>query len=344
MSLREFFELHREELLRACNSELNGETEIERRARELYALLDGPLQVGPSDRQTGPDSLLGDGPGIRQVRSRVEQLARRSRTPVLFLGEVGTGKRRSARLLHASTYPDGELFELQNDEQLPLLERKLSELRVPSSALAVGGLSLYVNELGDTSRGVQAALAKLLREHGLQCRLMASSLRPLAQASREGFLRSDLVFDLSATIVLPSLRERQDDIPYLLQHFASRPGPPLVFSDAALLILKNHAWPGNLIELSRLVERLQGLEGLSAIEPENLAELRDRRSGAVLKLTPSGIDLAELERELLVQALELTDNNRTRAARLLGLTRDQIRYRLSKFELESGTPSQRAAE
>jgi len=341
MSLREFFAQHREELLRACKSEQNVESEIEQRARELCELLDDPVGSGAADLRSGEETLFGDDPSIRHVRTSIERLARRSRSPVLFLGKVGTGKRRSARLLHACTYPDGELFELHNDEQLPLLERKLSALRVPSSARAIGGLSVYVHDLGDTSRAVQAAIARLLRERGLPCRLMASSQCPLTQAYRDGFLRSDLIFDFSSTIELPSLRERLADLPGLVKHLASRTRSPLVFSEAALATLMGHAWPGNLVELSRVVERLQRLEGVDAIEPEHLTELAQRPSGAVLKLTPSGIDLADLERQLLVQALALTDNHRTQAARLLGLTRDQIRYRLNKLELPL---EERAAE
>jgi len=345
MSLREFFALHRQELLLACNSESNAETEIAQRARELCELLDEPPDTDRrSSRHSDGTALAGHDPGIKRVRASIERLVRRSRTPVLFLGEVGTGKRRAARLLHASTYPDGELFELINDQQLPLLERRLAVLRVPSSALAIGGLSVYVHELGDTSRAVQAALAKLLREHGINCRLMASSQEPLAHACREGFLRSDLAIAFSATVELPSLRERLAALPELIQELSSPARPPLIFSEAALHVLKDHAWPGNLIELSRLVERLQWLDRVGSIEPEHLTELGHRRSGAVLKLTPRGIDLADLERQLLLQALQLTDNNRTRAARLLGLTRDQIRYRLTKFGLELGPEEDRAAE
>jgi len=111
---------------------------------------------------------------------------------------------------------------------------------------------------------------------------------------------------------------------------------PLVFSDGAIEVLESHLWPGNLIELSQLIERLQHAHLLEAVQSEHLTELRQNRSGMVVKLPSKGIDLADLERDLLLQALALTDNNRSRAARLLGLTRDQIRYRLSKLDLASG--------
>jgi len=337
MSLREFFSLHRDELLEACRSTPNGQTSIERLARELCEMLENPTFPVEPERASDGQQLLGNDPAIKRARASIEQLARRSRVPVLFLGEVGTGKRHSAQLLHSSTYPDGELFELGNEAQLPLLERKIAALRVPSTALAIGGVSVFVHELGETSKPVQAVVSKLLREHSLRLRLIVASRLPLTHACREGFLRSDLVFGFSSTIELPNLRDRLDDLPLLLAHFASRTtsktGSALVFSDGALEALRAHAWPGNLTELSQLVERLQGLDDPGRIQPQHLAALGHRRSGLVVNLPPNGIDMADLERALLIQALALTDNNRSRAARLLGLTRDQIRYRMSKLEL-----------
>jgi len=340
MSLRDFFSLHREELLRACKTELDGKTNIEQLARELSELLDQATSEDQPESAPNALALLGEDAAIKRVRAALEQLTHRSRIPVLFLGEVGTGKRHAARLLHESTYPDGEFFELKNDGQLPLLERRLAALRVPSSRQAIGGLSVFVNELSEASRATQAVLARLLAEHGLRFRLLASSRLPLAHACREGLLRSDLAFGFSTVVELPNLRDRVTDLPLLLAHFDAHgergSRAPLVFSEAALLALASHPWPGNLLELSQLVERLQRLGEPGPIEPLHLTELGHRRSGMVVNLPPNGIDLANLERELLLQALTLADNNRTRAARLLGLTRDQIRYRMGKLEMASG--------
>jgi two-component system response regulator AtoC len=340
MSLRDFFHQHREELLQACNVERTSDASVDRLARDLCELLDEPVSATSAKSSSEAQGLLGDAPSVRRVRAEIDQLSRRSRMPVLFFGEVGTGKRHSARLLHARTYPDGEFFELNNNAQLALLEQKLAALRVPSSASAIGGMSVYVSELSDASKAVQASLAKLLREQRLRLRLIASSRLPLLHACREGTLRSDLVFGFSTTVELPNLRDRLEDLPVLTSHFATNSsngrGAPLVFSEAALEVLASHVWPGNLIELSQLIERLQRVPGIGTIQPEHLTELRPSRSGMVINLPPKGIDLAHLERDLLLQALALTDNNRSRAARLLGLTRDQIRYRLSKLDLASG--------
>ena len=341
MSLRDFFYQHREELLRACQTDPAGDRSVERLARELSDLLDEHVASNVAENGAVAARLVGEDPSVRRVRADIDQLVRRSRTPVLFLGEVGTGKRHCAQLLHALTYPDGEFFELNNNEQqLVQLERKLASLRVPSSALAIGGVSLYIPELGDASKTVQAWLARLLREQTLRLRLIASSRLPLTHACREGALRSDLVFGFSTTVEVPTLRDRLGDLSLLVDHFAKKAASgraePLVFSEAAMDVLAGHVWPGNLTELSQLIERLARAKAGRVIRPEDLTELRQRRSGMVVNLPPDGIDLAHLERELLLQALALTDNNRSRAARLLGLTRDQIRYRLSKFDSASG--------
>lgn len=340
MSLRDFFQEHRQELLRACRQDPTGDRSVERLARELCDLLDEQVSSNDVESKTGaPRRLVGEDPAIGNARASITRLARRSRLPVLFLGEVGTGKRHCAQLLHAATYPDGEFLELNHNEPLLLLERKLATLRVPSSSAAMGGISLYIHELTDSSTTVQALVAKLLRDHTLRLRLIASSRIPLTHACREGALRSDLAFGFANVVELPALRDRLGDLPALIEHFARSGaggrGTPLVFSDSAMEALAGHVWPGNLTELSQFIERLQNGNPGRVIQPEDLTELSQRRSGMVVKIPPNGIDLARLERDLLLQALALADNNRSRAARLLGLTRDQIRYRLSKLDLAS---------
>jgi DNA-binding NtrC family response regulator len=105
------------------------------------------------------------------------------------------------------------------------------------------------------------------------------------------------------------------------------------FGQSALERMRDYAWPGNLTELSNLIERLPQNHGATPIEADDLPELDDRPSGVNFHLPASGIDFAELERELLTQALVMAGNNQTRAASLLGLSRDQLRYRLAKFDI-----------
>lgn len=311
--------------------------------RDSEAPQSGDRSVRSVESPLNPVScvLLGDTPSMTRIRTCVDQLSRRSRAPVMVLGEFGTGKRHCARALHAATYPEGEFFELEDAEHFPELESRLASLRARSSAQAAAGLTVYVHELAQAPASVQLRLSKLLQEQSLQFRVVASSSRGLPQACKEGLLRSELVFRFPSELELPPLRDRASDIAELVRHFsvlaAERSGTPATeFSPGALERLKEHQWPGNLTELSTFVERMTQEVGAGLVDVADIPDLGDRPSGIVFNLPPTGIDFAELERELLMQALAMARNNQTRAASLLGLTRDQIRYRLSKFEIMTG--------
>jgi len=168
--------------------------------------------------------------------------------------------------------------------------------------------------------------------------VIASSSRDLAQASREGSLRPDLVFRFPTTLELPPLRDRKSDLPLFTREFAAqlakREGTaPLVFEQSAFERMAEHDWPGNLTELFNFVERTYEQFGPVSIGRDDIPDLGERQSGLVFNLPSTGIDFAQLERELLAQALRIADGNQTRAASLLRLTRDQLRYRLAKFEI-----------
>jgi DNA-binding NtrC family response regulator len=277
-----------------------------------------------------------------RTRIAIDQLSRRSRAPVLLVGEFGTGKRHCARALHAATFPEGEFFELHDAKQLGELERRMAGLRKLASSQSAVGLTVYVHELADLPAPIQVHLSKLLSEQGLHFRLIASSSRPLAQAAREGLVRSELAFRFPNQLLLPPLRERTADIPELARHFselsASRRGSlPTRFGESALERLQEHDWAGNLAELETLVERLSQSFGPVLLEAPDLPALDERPSGVDFHLPATGIDFAQLERELITQALALAGNNQTRAASLLGLTRDQLRYRLAKFEIPAAS-------
>jgi DNA-binding NtrC family response regulator len=346
MLLHELMSLHRAEILAACEAELKGSNRPGSLADYISQHFDAIVKVLEQDSRAAselpvesaltPQELLGA--GAARVRLGIDQLSRRSRAPVMFLGEFGTGKRHSARALHEATYPDGEFFELHSASRLDELDRRINALRTCTSAESTAGLSVYVHELTEAPAVVQLALSQLLPEQGLRFRVIASSSRSLAQAVREGLLRSDLVFRFPTTLELPALRERKEDIPLLARYFAGvvakRQGAAsMVFEPSALERMAEHDWPGNLTELLSLVERLWQDFGPSRIGREEIPELGERQSGAVFHLPRTGIDFAQLERELLTQALAIADSNQTRAASLLGLTRDQLRYRLAKFDI-----------
>jgi len=348
MLLHELMVVHRDEIIAACEMELQASERTGSLARYVMQHFDSIVKVLALDSRSGParqgDSappaheLLGESSAISRVRLGIDQLSRRSRAAVMFIGEFGTGKRYAARALHASTYPDGEFFELASASHLDELERRVNALRTCTSAESTAGLTIYVHELTEAPAAIQLRLSLLLPEQALRFRVIASSSRDLVQAVREGALRSDLTFRLPNTLELPPLRERKSDIPMLTRHFAGlvakRQGTaPTIFEDSAFERMAEHGWPGNLTELLNFVELLWQEFGPVRIGRDQLPELGERQSGAVFHLPRTGIDFAHLERDLLTQALAMAGSNQTRAASLLGLTRDQLRYRLAKFEI-----------
>ena len=350
MLLHELMILHRNEIIAACEAELQASNWTGSFANDVLQHFDaivtvlerysGAASELPNDGDLSRHGVLGADPAIVRVRFGIDQLSRRSRTPVLFIGEFGTGKRHSARALHAATYPEGEFFELVSASNLDELERHITALRSCTSPESTGGLTIYVPELTEAPTAIQRRLSQLLPEQGLSFRVIASSSRDLANAARQGSLRQDLMFRFPTTLELPPLRDRKSDIPLFTQEFAAlvakREGTaPIVFEQSALDRMAEHGWPGNLTELCNFVEHMYQAFGPVSIGGEEIPELGGHQSGAVFHLPQTGIDFAQLERDLLVQALTIADGNQTRAASLLRLTRDQLRYRLAKFDISS---------
>jgi len=275
-----------------------------------------------------------------RVSKLLELLPSKPRTPVLILGESGVGKRHIANALHRATYPQGELVALESSRALAQLDRIVQET---ASRPGGGGTTLYVHELTETPSDVQTRLLQLFRdmtEGPRAVRLVASSSRDLVNAARDGFLRHELAYRFPVVLQLPPLRERVSDIPELVAHFARSiaerfGGSGVSFSSRALARLTEYDWPGNVGELYNVVERSGLFADRAVLDLEDLPQLSNRQSAIAFRLPPTGICLSDLEREVLVQALRITENNQTRAAALLGLTRDQMRYRMAKFGIAS---------
>jgi len=342
----------REEILAACRAESEHPEGLDRLAQYVTTFFEDIVQLLKPGEHTpsalpatlrpppaAGERIIGPSTAMSRVRIGINRLAHRSRASVLILGDAGTGRRHCARALHFETYPDGEFFELEEPNQISELEHRLIARRQHASTQFASGLTVYVRELMDSPPKIQERVAQLLRERGLPLRVVVSSREPLSsQAARQGRLRSDLLLAFPNELRLPSLAERDNDVCELAQHFAqtaaNRSGtPPIRFSTAALNRLRSHSWPENVVELAAMVDRLAHEPRASAVEDSDLWELDSRPSGVNFHLPPTGLDLAELERDLLTQALAMSGNNQTRAASLLGLTRDQMRYRLAKFEI-----------
>jgi transcriptional regulator with GAF, ATPase, and Fis domain len=291
-------------------------------------------------------------------------------TTVLLTGESGTGKEIVARFLHRASPRAGGPFVALNCAALPdqLLESELfgSEKGAFTGATAArpgrieqaaGGV-LFLDEVGEMSLPVQAKLLRVLQEREFQrlggrrplkadVRIIAATNRDLAAAIAHGTFREDLFYRLSVfEIHLPPLRERPEDIPALLEAFLGEIGrgvgrPAAGVSREARDKLLAYTWPGNVRELRNAVERAVILCEGGLITGEHLPMSIGRAlspatpavPAAPSVLPPGGVDLEAMEKGYVEQALQQAGNNKSKAARLLGLTRAQLYSRLDKYGL-----------
>jgi two-component system, NtrC family, response regulator AtoC len=292
---------------------------------------------------------------------------------VLLLGETGTGKGHVARALHAAGgRRDGPFVEV-NCTALPenLVEAELfghekgafTDARTARAGLfeTADGGTIFLDEIGHISQLLQSKFLKTIEEKTIR-RLGATSVRPvdvqvvaatsrdLEAAVRLGEFREDLHQRLAVAVIrIPPLRERGRDVLLLAGHFldeASRryASGPRSFSPAAEAALLAHAWPGNVRELANVMERAVLFSDREELEPDDLGlagapgaagQVAAGPSGEVrVEFPDSGLSLEAVERALLVAALDKSGGNQSAAARLLGVSRDTLRYRMDKFGLE----------
>jgi two-component system response regulator AtoC len=311
------------------------------------------------------ERIIGDSPALRAVRALLTKIAASPATTLLLTGESGTGKDLAAKAVHYASDRAGGPFQNITCSALPetLLESELfghekgafTDARQQKKGLfelADGG-TVFLDEIGEMAPALQSKLLRFLESKTFKrvggaaditvdVRLIAATNRKLEEAVASGQFRGDLYYRLRVLPVeLPPLRERTGDIPLLVTHYVA------VFnkefkknvegvSAEALRLLETLPWPGNVRELRNAVERAMLLsEGRELVPGDFLMGTPYDASGSVLTLPPGGVDLEQLERDLVSQALRRTGGNQTQAARLLGLNRDQIRYRIEKFGLPS---------
>jgi DNA-binding NtrC family response regulator len=221
--------------------------------------------------------------------------------------------------------------------------------------LADGG-TVLLDEIGDMKLSMQAKLLRVLetrrfrrvggeQDISVNVRVIACTNRDLDQMVARGEFRQDLLYRLKVISVrMPSLLDRPEDIPLLARHFLSAfasefKRPPQTFSKTSEEALMKYSWPGNVRELRNVIERLVILESDTEILPRHLpSEIAAGSSGRdagtghwVVQLPPGGVALSNVERELVMQAMERTGGNQTQAAQLLGIERDALRRRLIKY-------------
>jgi two-component system response regulator AtoC len=322
--------------------------------------------------------VIAESPGMQEVLRLIQRVSASEATTILLLGESGVGKGLAARALHFEGVAASSPFMNISCTALPetLLESELfgHEKGAFTDAkgqkkglfeLADGG-TVFLDEIGDVSHQLQGKLLRVLedkafrrvggsRDISVSVRIIAATNKDLRKEVEEGRFRSDLYFRLKVIpIQIPPLRERVEDVLPLaesfIQHFNREFHKAVAgIEPDAQELMRLYDWPGNVRELRNAIERAVLLADGSIVKVDDLpGEIQSARraSGAEaarpgwIELPAGGLVLEELERELLRQALARADGNRTQAARLLGMNRDQIRYRIQKFHLEEGSPDE----
>ena len=318
------------------------------------------------DNEARPYSLraiVGESAAMHALRQLVAKVAASPASTVLLTGESGTGKDLVAKTIHYNSARASRAFMNITCSALPeqLLESELfghergafTDARMQKRGLleSADGGTVFLDEIGEMVPALQAKLLRFLEEKSFKrvggagdirvdVRVIAATNRNLEEQVAKGAFRSDLFYRLNVLpIRLPPLREHAEDIPELLRFFVD--GFNTEFrkriagiSPAAEATLQAYDWPGNVREVRNVVERAMLLCEGTRLEPDDFGALRGSAApGDALELPAAGVNLEALERSLVVQALRRAGGNQTKAATLLGLNRDQIRYRIEKFGL-----------
>lgn len=305
--------------------------------------------------------IIGHAPCMQKVFQRIERVSATSAT-VLISGESGTGKELAARALHQLSNRSKQAFIAINCGAIPenLAESELfgalkgaytgaTQDKLGKFAAANKG-TIFLDEVAELSLNVQTKLLRLLqegvvtpvgdtKEHSIDVRVLAASHKNLQQMVQDGLFREDLYYRLNVVpLHMPPLRERQEDIPRLIEHFLKRfsqqygiEAPKL--SSTLLKYLLNFHWPGNVRQLSNTLEQFVLLQDENELK-ENLSNTTNSaQSNALFTLPTEGLNWDEFEKDCLQQSLNREGGNKTQAAKLLGISYKQFLYRLEKHNL-----------
>jgi len=313
------------------------------------------------DRLTGTSGMETANSAMAELLETALKVAG-SEATVLVTGESGTGKEVLARLVHQhSPRREGPMVAV-NCTAIPdnLIE---SELFGHVKGAFTGAISnrkgrfqtaaqgtLFLDEIGELKMDMQAKLLRAIQEREVEpvgsdrsekvdVRIIAATNKDLHEEVAKGRFREDLYYRLSVIpLHIPPLRERREDIPALANHFLKKLGAPrgVRFSDKAMSLMKKYDWPGNIRELQNSVERCLILRKANIIEPADISLPTAKTSDApvIPEIPPEGLSLEEIEKGLILKALEKSNGNRSQAARLLKIPRHVLIYRLEKFNIE----------
>jgi DNA-binding NtrC family response regulator len=316
----------------------------------------------------GMSAIIGESAPMREIVELMRKLAASRANTVLLLGESGVGKGLLARALHNASERRDKPFLTITCTAIPetLLESELfghergaftdAKTMKPGLFEVADGGTVFLDEIGDMPLGLQAKLLQVLEDRtfkrlggvadiSVDVRVVSATNADLDAAVREGRFRTDLYYRLNTfPIRIPSLRERTEDVLLLVRYFIDKFNREFNkqvegVSPEATTSLLRHPWRGNVRELRNAVERAMILGKGPTLTRSDFAfslETGDgpAPTGRLLELPPDGLDMDALERDLVNQALERSGGNQSRAAQLLAMTRDQIRYRLEKYGIK----------
>jgi len=305
--------------------------------------------------------IIAKSQAMREIFYIIEMVAD-SNSNVLITGESGTGKELVARAIHrlskrknnpfivvdCATIPDNllesELFGYEKGAFTGATERKIGLIELANSG------TIFLDEIGDLSLNLQKKLLRFLQEREIQrlgslnkikvdVRVIAATNRDLERAVKEGVFREDLYWRLNVVrIHLPPLRERKEDIPLLVQHFVqkfakenNRPIPTI--EPEVLDVLLNYDWPGNVRELANVIERAVILSTSGVISLKHLPKRILGKESETNNFSLNTLNLLEMEKDLIIKALNETGWNQTKAAQLLGISRKQLRTKMKHHGL-----------
>ncbi|MEC5400136.1 sigma-54-dependent transcriptional regulator [Uliginosibacterium sp. H1] len=337
---------------------------------QLRALVKSALDVQVREEQprTG-QKLIGESPTMVQVKGLIDRLAR-SQAPVYISGESGSGKERAARMIHELGPRAQQSFVAVNCGAIPenLMESEFFGYRKGAFTgaesdregffQAAHGGTLFLDEVADLPLAMQVKLLRVIQERRVRrvgdtqeqpvdVRIISATHQNLRERVEQGRFRQDLFYRLNVIeLRMPSLRERQEDIPLLAQAILLRlagdggPTPPRL-TEAALRALSNYAFPGNVRELENILERAMALSVGAEIDAGDLMLDPSHEDDVAL----TGVDLNgeggglqqyldRVEKQAILDALGKTHGNRTAAARLLGVTFRSLRYRMERLDMK----------
>ncbi|GFE56448.1 sigma-54 dependent transcriptional regulator [Geobacter sp. AOG1] len=337
-----------------------------KKALETSDLRREVARLRSEQKKIGPPQIIGNSKHMKNVLEMMDKVAKSDATTVLIQGESGTGKELVAKWIHYESSRAEKPFVAINCAAVPatLLESELfghekgafTDAKATKKGLfelADGG-TVFLDEIGDMEMGMQAKLLRFLEDRtfrriggskvmSVDVRIVSATNKDLLKAIDDKSFRNDLYYRLQVIpIYLPPLRERKDDIlllaKYFIEHYCKEFNKHVRgISNMAEKLLVEYHWPGNIRELKNVIERALILGSEETLLLEHLPlEIVARASSTVapvatFKLPPEGVDIEEVEKELIRQALEISDWNQSKAAKKLSLGIDAFRYRMKKF-------------